>query len=654
MDKKIQELSECKKQRRIRRKWSPTSPKDLQDTEQVASDAIPPTDFSTTPLADLLALAPEQPFRPYLDPSTIVPDLQQYGVSPSGLDFQYPEEPILPSSLLANTSNIAIDAFNFMGIREFDQRSSSSTYLSTTSLSRRLSKYSPSFIKALAHVIKAHSISGSSAATIERSAYAISINTKDDSTIGASTIRPSSSLAAFGEPRSSRLVLPSSILVLDRYIQRQGLCIPGFKSHDLKTCWCLDDLDLKRQAWVCQTGLINHEVSDPPKALAGLDLEFRDVFGNTVLHMLSARGATLNLILEALEAGVDGNAKNSAGQSFLHVLPRRAMRHLLSSRSMLQYFLQRLNSFNINFLDRDIFGRNFFHRLTRQAKKSNSTSLEMRGALRYLNARLLEVRDAFGWVDTLYTEPLPLVQTGGHTEAPGDVDWEDTNSHAYHYHARLLETATNAIESPGIEDSQGRNGLRCLAEANLNMDGAHAPGYNKRKRGQSSAPCSHWLMLRYELVQKMIASGVDVNSYDKDGATVLMAFVTHLPDSEDDKILARLFQHLIQNGANAKWRNRGGETALHIAVRLGRKVATRVLLECGANVHARTSEGKGVLALGETHYFRAREEPRLYSSIMACMALCIQYGAVATPTLIHEWSDPLAGFKFPWFDDNVI
>ena len=93
---------------------------------------------------------------------------------------------------------------------------------------------------------------------------------------------------------------------------------------------------------------------------------------------------------------------------------------------------------------------------------------------------------------------------------------------------------------------------------------------------------------------------------------------------------------------------------MHIAVRLGRKVATRVLLECGANVHARTPEGKGVLALGETHYFRAREEPRLYASIMACMALCIQYGAVATPTLIHEWSDPLAGFKFPWFDDNVI
>jgi hypothetical protein len=208
-------------------------------------------------------------------------------------------------------------------------------------------------------------------------------------------------------------------------------------------------------------------------------------------------------------------------------------------------------------------------------------------------------------------------------------------------HARLLETATKAIDLPSIEDSEGRNGLHCLAEAALDIDEENFSAYtpNKRKRGQSKPDSfSKRLTLRFDMAQKMVNVGVSINNYDKNGNTVLMAFVNHLPDGEDDKTLSRMFHYLIQNGANVHRRNYWGETALHIAVRLGHKIATRVLLESGANVHARTSRGKGILAVGEMHYFRAREDPALYASIMACMALCIQYGAVAAPTLIQEWS----------------
>jgi hypothetical protein len=58
-------------------------------------------------------------------------------------------------------------------------------------------------------------------------------------------------------------------------------------------------------------------------------------------------------------------------------------------------------------------------------------------------------------------------------------------------------------------------------------------------------------------------------------------------------------------------------------VRLGRKVATRVLLEQAANVYVRTPDGKGVLAVGEMYYLKARDGTVLYASIMACMALAI-------------------------------
>jgi hypothetical protein len=64
------------------------------------------------------------------------------------------------------------------------------------------------------------------------------------------------------------------------------------------------------------------------------------------------------------------------------------------------------------------------------------------------------------------------------------------------------------------------------------------------------------------------------------------------------------------------------------------------LLMNGANVHARDSDGQGVLVVGEKRYLQAHGAPLIYAPIMACMALCIQYGAIASPTPRHEWSIP--------------
>lgn len=119
-----------------------------------------------------------------------------------------------------------------------------------------------------------------------------------------------------------------------------------------------------------------------------------------------------------------------------------------------------------------------------------------------------------------------------------------------------------------------------------------------------------------------------------------MAFVINLMDGEDDETLRLILNDLITKGADIHYRNRTGETALHIAIRLGRKVATLLLLENGANVHARNLEGRGVLALGEQAYFSARDldNQQLYASILACMAFAMQFGAVAEPSLVQEWS----------------
>ncbi|KUJ13222.1 ankyrin [Mollisia scopiformis] len=682
MDKKILGLSECKTQRRFRRQFSSPPPDELP-----ISDAIPSFDFSETPLEDLLAFAPAEPVRSLVT-ATNAGGAFDYSLPFSAQEIVYDEELVLPSSMLAEVSDTAngesYPTHNSGEIPSTDDLSLSSTYLSITSLKRRLSRYSSSYVKAIARIVKAHSISDSSAASTIQVSFPILVNTENASVTGSSTIRSSSTLLANVKARIPQLVLPDSILVLERHFKKQGLCIPGIKNHDSNACWCLEELDFNCQTWASHDGLVCVQREDPPRHLGNLNVYFRDVFGNNILHMLAARGANIDVIVDALRQGIDGNAKNTAEQSFLHVFSRHALTRLATNSLALDCFLVKLNAFNVRFFDCDLFGRSFFHLLTRRARKLDRHCL---GVLTDLNIQLPSKRDAFGWVATCDPKgfnatleeqlrksnpPRNSEESTGSaiyradhlsTILPGTTGMEspdstirfpiadqnnsnDADTFVYS-HKALLETATKALDSPTIEDLEGRNGLQCLAEASLDVDEMRAliSNSSKRKRGQTKpSSSSRGLTFRYELASTMISFGVDINHYDKNGNSVLMSFVTHLPDGEDDKTLANLFRHLIQSGANLELRNRSGETALHVAVRLGRKVATRVLLECGANMHARTSMGKGVLVLGEMFYFRAREDPRLYASIMACMALCIQYGAVATPSLVMEWEDRNSGF----------
>ncbi|RKF48978.1 putative ankyrin repeat protein [Golovinomyces cichoracearum] len=576
-----------------------------------------------------------------------------------------------------------------------DDEKTFSTYLSTSSLKKRLPQYSTRYLKGITRLIKTHSISESSDTVTTRPKNRYSFATVDTSQDVTPTIRPSGLVTP--PQQRVQLMLADSFLSIDRYIQRQGLCIRGFKAHDARTCLCHTLDALKSKVWVSNIGLVDSRVADPPTSLQYLNLGFRDHFGNSVLHMLAARGASFDVIFSALERGVDGNATNTSGQTFLHVMRRQILRTCAEDSDTLMWVLQKLNPYNIKLHICDVFGRSFFHLLAQQADRLKQHSLM---TLQLLNIVPPSSRDAFGYVprvlqtiaeqkEEIYsckttrgiinkwsprynisTEPrefrrpnsiihnIPnpeiLPSIGSSTNSPesvlGDLKSEqgsevqDDNECLVLRHARLLEIARSAFTTPMIEDQEGRNGLQCLAGASLTLSIDSSQVFvkgstNKRKADQPEPErVSSRLDLRYELVERLVSSGVSLNNYDRSGNTVLMAFVQHLKDGEDDKTLAKLFRYLIERGANIHWRDRQGEIALHIAVKLGRKVATRVLLEAGSNINARNADDLGVLAVGEKYYLKARNDPTLYASIMACMAQCIQYGAAATPTLVQEWS----------------
>ena len=400
-----------------------------------------------------------------------------------------------------------------------------------------------------------------------------------------------------------------------------------------------------------------------PQNVFSLYKTFNDEFGNNVLHLLAARGAVLELLIEAIEkAKVDPNSQNMAGETFLHVLPHSFYDML--SESTLESFLRKLVHFHVKLDICDVFGRTFLHILSHQVQHwPKNILLQSRSTVDM--GKIWSIRDAFGRtvinssarhsaVTAAREQQISLLSRSPKMDSALNTFENDTliilpgpatsSDHAtVSKHARLLETARLAFDSPSLEDHDGRNGLQCLAEASMGMsiknNKVSLSTSLKRKRDEAGlhSPAAR-LILRYDLVQWMIEKKVSINHYDKQGETVLMAFVKYLCDGEDDTVLANLFHRLIQKGADQHARNRRGETALHIAVRLGRKVATKVLLETGANVHALTIGGKGVIAIGEKAYFAVRDDSKLYSSIIACIALVMQYGGVRAPTLVQEWS----------------
>lgn len=138
--------------------------------------------------------------------------------------------------------------------------------------------------------------------------------------------------------------------------------------------------------------------------------------------------------------------------------------------------------------------------------------------------------------------------------------------------------------------------------------------------------------LRLRLVKRLLTIGFTVDARDQWGETPMMAHIRSASHFQKS-----ILHRLLYAGANIDSRNKQGEAAIHVSVKLGNIDATEVLLGRGANVHARDREGRGVLAAGEIAQRRAKNDPRLYAGITACMALAIDNGAIASPNLFQEW-----------------
>ena len=101
-------------------------------------------------------------------------------------------------------------------------------------------------------------------------------------------------------------------------------------------------------------------------------------------------------------------------------------------------------------------------------------------------------------------------------------------------------------------------------------------------------------------VRKLIESGTDVNSADKEGTTALMHSVV-----EAD---ARMLKLLIDKGANVNASNTAGSTALMYAVTNLEKA--KMLLDAGANVKVKNKYGNTPMNVVTTTFHSAGRRSR--------------------------------------------
>ncbi|KAH7320855.1 hypothetical protein B0I35DRAFT_477397 [Stachybotrys elegans] len=435
-------------------------------------------------------------------------------------------------------------------------------------------------------------------------------------------------------------------------------CTDQSGRHLSQTCSCFIIEAMSGSPWINAYGTTRDGERIVRGGIGMQDIAVRDPFGNTALHLMAAHGSYK--LIEALQSGLVQpilNTQNSAGQTFLHVLSQAWIFH----SGHLAFLLSLLRQMNFDIYAQDHYGRNFFH-ILQHLQVDLSTVLADYEQARYAR------RDAFNRV------PLPQSPVGStahpfsshdamdidvsHMDSAHEANPHQSDDFEVERETALIQHVRMAEDNPSHHDENGGNGLHCLAMASLsiaNVSSKASPGARaslsqnttperpKTKSSEASRnldSSSERLEFRFRIVQNLVEAGVDVNAYDNDGNTPLMAFAAQLPEEDDYRTGPKILQFLIRNGANPNARNRAGETALHIAVRCGRKLAVRTLAKENANVHVRDASGRSLLDVADFKTASSNTEvPKEYSHFEACRAwLSGQAGAVQCPTVLQEWS----------------
>ena len=556
-------------------------------------------------------------------------------------------------------------------------RPSRASIPSITSLNRRLSSQcSQSCLEDIVSLMDRHTICGSSAASSSARTSHVSSKKSSMAFLRQSDIERSMSLMK-ELPLLPVKVKPPNVLPGAFHVY----CAAQLNQNKLRLCRH-DGLPCEHTSPGTRQFFTSHIAS---KVVIYTRVKSRviteiDLYGNSILHVAGSLCAPISYIIKLIKQKADINATNAAGETFMHLL------YAPNEEDDVCSLLEILSIERFNFGQHDQHGQTCLHLITRPWLPQQYLVKVIR-KIQSLGFVLPTSRDNLGFtifrqMNHLGTQALGFdpgqemafrlslgltCETQGyivrpHSPAPFLNSTLNDNECLHHYekqnfvhdlddlrryehHADLLRTIIKAGVKPWFEDSKGRNGLHCLAEVAFDLPLPDKP--TTRPRSPQDDQATKRNALRESYLDGLLVAGVNPNNFDKKGNTPLMSFIIHTRAGEDDDATTRILTRLCAGKADTAKadihrRSRRGETALHLAVKFGRLAATKFLLRKGANVHARNKKGSGVLKVGTEACKKATQDETLYAQIMLCMSLAMTAGAVASPTIVQEWSLELA------------
>jgi Ankyrin repeat len=323
------------------------------------------------------------------------------------------------------------------------------------------------------------------------------------------------------------------------------------------------------------------------------EINAKDNFDNTPLHFAAASGkASLSLLVFLIEEGADIRAKNTSGETFMHVLNQTS----LGSTKNLCRLLSLLTTLSFPFSDRDCHGRTIAHSLLNGIDIKDIPTETWKEILSILKP------DIFSF------DNLGL----------------DIRGRPRHYTATTKGWPENKLKSWPYIFEQIAPLSPQIALIFLDV----------------SQQIKEWLAL--------VTTFNHVTWVDINGDTLLTSFIKRWPDKYEGWLLERIISDLINVGAEIHMRDRCGHTPLAIAVRRGFTLTTTALLRAGANVNSRNYEGIDILSLSKESLREAkRNDMVLYARILSCMNSIIDHGAKRDPTVYDEYMSREASARQP-------
>jgi ankyrin repeat protein len=120
------------------------------------------------------------------------------------------------------------------------------------------------------------------------------------------------------------------------------------------------------------------------------------------------------------------------------------------------------------------------------------------------------------------------------------------------------------------------------------------------------------------------------------GDTPLLSLLKNWNDFNDSSLRDAVNQMLI-SGAVIEMRDRNGDTALAVAARRGFRSTVDLLLEAGANFHARNYQRVGILKQVEEAMSLVVNDGRLWARKWSCYLVLGDALAISSPSDHDEW-----------------